>query len=100
VRDIAEVAHDEHLAARGTVVPLKHPEGGILDHLGVIPKLLGTPGVLGGEPPRLGEHTRALLSEAGLGQKALDELLKTKAIRQAEPSVAAAKPAGAQTPKK
>jgi hypothetical protein len=48
----------------------------------------------------LGEHTRALLSEAGLGQKALDELLKTKAIRQAEPSVAAAKPAGAQTPKK
>ena len=100
VRDIAEVAHDEHLAARGTVVPLKHPEGGTLDHLGVIPKLLGTPGVLGGEPPRLGEHTRDILGQAGIGPRTLDELLKAKAIRQAEPPAVAAKPVGVQAPRK
>jgi crotonobetainyl-CoA:carnitine CoA-transferase CaiB-like acyl-CoA transferase len=75
IRSLGEAVQDPHWIERGLVVPIRRPEGGSMLHLGVYPRLLGTPGHLGGEAPRLGEHTRETLEAAGLAKKAVAELL-------------------------
>jgi crotonobetainyl-CoA:carnitine CoA-transferase CaiB-like acyl-CoA transferase len=53
VQSLEEVAADPHLRARESIVNLDGAPAP-----GVIPKLRGTPGRIGGPPPRLGEHNR------------------------------------------
>jgi len=84
VRDISDAAHDEHLIAREMVVPVKHAEGGSYPFIGVYPKLTDTPGVLGGEAPRHGEHSRELLKRFGVPAARINELLEEGVVRQAE----------------
>ena len=75
VRDIGEVLRDPQLLAREMVVDLQHPTVGPLRVLGTPIKLSDTPGGVRTPPPRLGEHTRAVLTElAGLDKAALDRL--------------------------
>ncbi|MGH9658681.1 MAG: CoA transferase, partial [Bryobacteraceae bacterium] len=50
--DLAEVAADEHLRRRGTLV---ESDGRV--SIGPLPVLSETPGRIGGPPPRLGQHT-------------------------------------------
>ena len=80
VRDLEEVARDEHVRGRELIVSIPHPEGGSFDHVGVVPKLSATPGEIGGEPPRLGEHTLPVLGAAGLDQDTLAELKRDGVI--------------------
>lgn len=80
LRGVAGAAHDEHLIERGTIVPLKGPDGPF-SQLGVFPKLSETPGLLGGEVPALGEHTASALELAGISKKDVDALVKAKVAR-------------------
>ncbi len=69
VRSVAETFADEELRVRGTVMRI---DG--MDHIGVTPKLEETPGVLGGAPPELGQHTREVLRAANLTEDELEAL--------------------------
>jgi formyl-CoA transferase len=79
IRGYDEVFSDEALADRGMLVDLPDPELGEL-------RGLGSPLHLGGEParmrraaPRLGEHSREILREAGYDDAAIDTLLAAPA---------------------
>jgi len=79
VNDIAEALADPHLVARGYLAEVggrrfpKTPLG-----------LSSTPVEVLRGPPRIGEHTREVLSEAGLTQGAIDALMRSGAILAAE----------------
>ena len=60
-----EVFQDPHVLARGMLAELPHPEFGAVLQVGVGPKLSDTPGAVRTFAPKRGEHTDALLREAG-----------------------------------
>jgi crotonobetainyl-CoA:carnitine CoA-transferase CaiB-like acyl-CoA transferase len=61
IRTVAEVCESEHLKARGMIVRLPHPAAGHVTLMGVPIRLDATPGAVATPPPRLGEHTEAVL---------------------------------------
>src|SRR5262245_51782317 len=71
VRDLQEVFADPQLAAREMVAELEHAAIGPVKMLGVPVKLSETPGAVRTPPPRLGEHTDAVL-QGDLGMSAAD----------------------------
>jgi formyl-CoA transferase/CoA:oxalate CoA-transferase len=71
VRSIDEALADPQIAARAMVETLAHPTIGSLRVLGVPVKLSDTAGAVRTPPPRLGEHTRAVLC-GDLGVAAAD----------------------------
>jgi crotonobetainyl-CoA:carnitine CoA-transferase CaiB-like acyl-CoA transferase len=75
VRNVAEVIGDPQILARDMVAELEHPVAGAIRTLGVSIKLSETPGAVRTPPPRLGEHTAAVLDElAGVGETDLARL--------------------------
>ena len=71
---IADIAADPHYAAREMIRRIALPDGGSLAVPGVVPKLSATPGEIAGGGPRLGEHTDAVLREAGYDDAAIAAL--------------------------
>jgi CoA:oxalate CoA-transferase len=61
VRGLDEVLTDPQLVARDMIETVHHPTAGRLKVLGVPIKLSDTPGAVVNPPPRLGEHTTAVL---------------------------------------
>ncbi len=57
---------------------------GHIREFGLFTRLFGTPGVAKGPAPRLGEHTRQILSEIGIGAAEIDDLLKRRVAIQFE----------------
>jgi crotonobetainyl-CoA:carnitine CoA-transferase CaiB-like acyl-CoA transferase len=64
---VAELAADEHAAATGMFPALEHPEAGTFRTVGAPFRIRGADVVPRGPAPALGEHTAAVLREAGLG---------------------------------
>jgi crotonobetainyl-CoA:carnitine CoA-transferase CaiB-like acyl-CoA transferase len=62
VRTVDEVLADPQVTAREMIAALDHPLLGSLKQLGLPVKMSGTPGALRRPPPRLGEHTDAVLT--------------------------------------
>lgn len=56
---------DSHVRKAGLVVSREHPDFGMADHLGVVPRLSGTPARVGRPTPVLGAETDEILTEAG-----------------------------------
>ncbi len=73
-----EVFEDPHIKARGMIAELEHPEFGMVRQVGVGPKFSDTPGAVYKTAPKRGEHTAALLREAGYADEEI------KAMRAAE----------------
>jgi len=71
VRSIAEALDDPQIIARAMIEEIDHPAIGPLKLLGLPVKLSATPGGVRLPPPRLGEHTHAVLS-GDLGWSAED----------------------------
>jgi formyl-CoA transferase/CoA:oxalate CoA-transferase len=80
VRDIPEVLADPQLAAREMIVPLEHATAGTIRLLGVPVKLSDTPGRVSTPPPRLGEHTEAILRGLGFDPGRIQALRTEGAI--------------------
>jgi crotonobetainyl-CoA:carnitine CoA-transferase CaiB-like acyl-CoA transferase len=75
---VAEVCESEHLKARGMVVRLPHATAGHVTVMGVPVRLDATPGAVTTPPPRLGEHTNAVLRRVlGLSPARITALRKT-----------------------
>ncbi len=75
IYSIADVAEDPHFREREVIVTLDDPELGPLPTHNVAPRLSATPGHLRRPAPRLGEHGREVLAEAGLSDAEIDVLL-------------------------
>ena len=81
VRDIGELFGDPQLRARDMVASVRHETIGSMEVLGVPVKLSATPGSVRTPPPRLGEHTAAVLAhDLGLGADAIARLREQRAI--------------------
>jgi crotonobetainyl-CoA:carnitine CoA-transferase CaiB-like acyl-CoA transferase len=81
VRNFQELFADPQVAAREMVAQLQHPTIGAMQVLGVPVKLSDTPGGIDAPPPRLGEHTDAVLShDLGLDAEAIAALRAQGAI--------------------
>ena len=76
ILDVGQALAHPQVQARGMVVPLHHPSAGDIRVTGVPVRLSDTPGAVRTPPPRLGEHTRAVLAEVlGLDAAAVDALV-------------------------
>jgi crotonobetainyl-CoA:carnitine CoA-transferase CaiB-like acyl-CoA transferase len=75
VRNLHELFADPQIAARGMVAELQHPTVGAMRVLGTPLKLSNTAASIRTPPPRLGEHTDAVLTaDAGVPAADLDAL--------------------------
>ena len=81
LNDYAHVFADPHLEARGLFVDLPHPALGSVRAIGSPVHMSGTPPVMRTAAPRLGEHTREVLVEAGLAAADIDGLFASGAAR-------------------
>jgi formyl-CoA transferase len=77
-----DIAQDPHYQARDMLIRSTAREAYALTQPGIVPKLSETPGLLRHPAPRLGEHTRQALAEAGLSEERIAELLALGTIRQ------------------
>jgi formyl-CoA transferase/CoA:oxalate CoA-transferase len=74
VRNLQELFADPQMAAREMVAAIDHPTAGALQLLGTPIKLSNTPGAVRTSPPTLGQHTRAILAEAGVSEEEVGAL--------------------------
>jgi crotonobetainyl-CoA:carnitine CoA-transferase CaiB-like acyl-CoA transferase len=79
VMNIADIARDPHYAVREMIVSVEQPGDKPIRIAGVPIKMTGTPGRVHRRAPLLGEDTRIRLSEAGLSEIEIDELLEKRA---------------------
>jgi len=85
VRRLEDLPDDPHLRDSGFFVDYEHPSEGPMTTTAVPTGFSATPGTaLRRPPPRLGEHTRETLFEAGLEAAEIDGLLATGAAKQAD----------------
>ena len=70
----ADMFADPHFAARGDLLEVDDPVAGPMRQQAPFPRTVGEPLVAPTGAPRLGEHTRAVLGELGLGDDELDDL--------------------------
>jgi crotonobetainyl-CoA:carnitine CoA-transferase CaiB-like acyl-CoA transferase len=77
---ITEVAEQEHLKAVGMFVTLDHPTEGKVRQARPPARFSESPASIRRLPPRLGEHTREVLQEAGYGEAEIASLVASKAV--------------------
>ncbi|SCU73491.1 Acyl-CoA transferase [Cupriavidus necator] len=77
VKDIAE---DPHYRARGVIESVTSAGGLTVEVPGVVPKLSASPGEIHDRAPTLGEHTDAVLKQAGFDDAAIADLRARKVI--------------------
>ncbi|WP_219419640.1 CaiB/BaiF CoA transferase family protein [Pseudonocardia nigra] len=83
IYDIQQVYDDEHVRAREMLVEVEHPRAGRNQQIGVPVKLSVTPGRVHSPAPVLGQHTREVLTEAGLPEREVAELIAAGVVEQA-----------------
>ncbi|MBE0531311.1 MAG: CoA transferase [Rhodospirillales bacterium] len=72
---IDDAVNDPHFRERGIIVEVEDAELGSLPVHNILPRLSATPGVWRRPAPGLGEHTAAVLSEAGIDAAHIAEIL-------------------------
>jgi crotonobetainyl-CoA:carnitine CoA-transferase CaiB-like acyl-CoA transferase len=77
-----EAAADPQLAAAGGVVQIPHADGAPSKSAGAPVRFPGVDDGPKGPAPRCGEHTRAVLAEAGYGRDEIDALIAAGAARE------------------
>lgn len=66
---------DPQFVARNAIVETAHPVFGRVKMQNAFPKMSETPGAVRWPGPALGEHSRAVLSEAGISQESINSLI-------------------------
>jgi crotonobetainyl-CoA:carnitine CoA-transferase CaiB-like acyl-CoA transferase len=82
VLDVNAMHRDPQTLAREMVVEVEHPRVGRMKTLGLPVKFSDTPGRVHGPAPLLGEHSRAILAEAGYSAAEIDGLIARGVIRE------------------
>ncbi|MDP4023184.1 CoA transferase [Methylobacterium sp. NEAU 140] len=82
VLDVNAMHRDPQALAREMVVEVEHPRVGPMRTLGLPIKFSDTPGRVHGPAPLLGEHSRAILAEAGYAADAIDDLIARGIVRE------------------
>ena len=82
VLDVLAMQADPQARAREMVVAVEHPRAGRMETLGLPVKFSGTPGRVHGPAPLLGEHSRALLAEAGYAPAEIEDLIARGVVRE------------------
>jgi len=72
---------DPQALQNGTLATVQHPTLGPVRLLGVPVRLAATPGAPAGPPPAVGEHTDAILAEAGLSAPEIARLRQAGVVR-------------------
>ncbi|HEY4998320.1 MAG TPA: CoA transferase [Usitatibacter sp.] len=75
IYDIAQILEDPHFIEREVIADYPDPEMGEFPMHHVVPRLSATPGAIHARAPRLGQHNRELLAEAGVNEARYRELL-------------------------
>ncbi|MFB6192209.1 MAG: CaiB/BaiF CoA transferase family protein [Haloarculaceae archaeon] len=83
VRDMADVFDDPQVRARGMRASVEHPTAGEVEMPGSPMHFSRTPTTIRRHPPLLGEHTRAVLEEAGYAPGEIDRLVDEDAVADA-----------------
>jgi len=73
--DVATLLADPHLTASGFLTTEEHPSEGPIRSLGVPVRHAAFPAPARGPAPRLGEHSREILREAGYPEATIDAML-------------------------
>jgi crotonobetainyl-CoA:carnitine CoA-transferase CaiB-like acyl-CoA transferase len=81
MNSLADVVNDPHLAAIGYFRSVEHPTEGHLRTMAVPSEWSGSAPEYRRHAPRLGEHTREVLREAGLQDGAIEQLIASGAAR-------------------
>ncbi len=82
VLDVNAMHRDPQAIARDMVVEVEHTRVGRMTTLGLPVKFSRTPGRVHGAAPLLGEHSRAILADAGYDEAAIDDLLARGIVRE------------------
>jgi crotonobetainyl-CoA:carnitine CoA-transferase CaiB-like acyl-CoA transferase len=83
MNSLEDIMRDPHLAAIGYFRPIEHPSEGTLVSMKVPSEWSGTQPEVRRHAPRLGEHTREVLREAGYSDAQIDGLTRSGAARTA-----------------
>lgn len=75
VNTFSQILSHPHVAQADILASLDHPDLGALPQINPPIRLCDTPGRLDRHPPRLGEHSREILAEAGLSDAEIDALI-------------------------
>jgi crotonobetainyl-CoA:carnitine CoA-transferase CaiB-like acyl-CoA transferase len=74
VQDFEDLMSDPQVAHNELIQTIHHPEAGDIRVIGVPVTLSETPGAIRLAPPRVGEHTDAILGELGYSAAQIDAL--------------------------
>ena len=76
VNTMEEALAEPQVTHNGMIVEMHHPELGSIKTVGIPVKMEGTPGSVRLPPPRLGEHTREVLTELGFTPEEVAEMVE------------------------
>ena len=82
VNDVVRLMEDPHVRARGLLAEYPDEDMGSFPMHAVPCRMADTPGSIRSPAPRLGEHTRTVLAEAGLGPEEIEAALASGLVRQ------------------
>src|SRR5690606_33586651 len=74
IYSVREIADDPHYRARDAITRLQAASGIEVEMPAIFPKLSGNPGAIAHRAPTLGEHTDAVLQEAGFDAATIADL--------------------------
>ena len=84
MNSVEDILADPHLAATGYFRMIDHPSEGRIRSMAVPSEWSESPPEYRRHAPRLGEHTREVLAEAGYAQAKVEELIASGAARAAD----------------
>ena len=81
MNSLADIVADPHLEAIGYFRPVEHPSEGRIRSMAVPSEWSESPPAYRRHAPRLGEHTREVLREAGFADAAIEQMIKSGAAQ-------------------
>jgi formyl-CoA transferase len=82
IYDAAQILEDPHFTERELLADYPDEEMGAFPMHHVVPRLLETPGAIRSPAPRLGQHSRELLSEIGFEGTKYEQLMKSGVVAE------------------